>query len=225
MKPSESGNVLFLILIAVALFATLSYAVTQSSRGGGDGATKEKNTFSGLEYVQIGRDIKVAVQRLMLIGGCSLEQLSFDWTPGTGGEDNPNAPGDLSCHIFSPGAGGITVPADLHVNSTTPGWREMSHTRVEGVGSDSTANGCEGCELLMYRYTRDSEICEAINRDLFGDATLFTNGTMAPSSRYDGTFTATEFIQGNVYTNQEYFCIRESSGQQYDIYVHVIVPR
>lgn len=64
---NQKGNVLFLILIAVALFAALSYAVTQSSRSGGD-ASRETNILNAAQLTQYPTSIRTAVLRLVIDG-------------------------------------------------------------------------------------------------------------------------------------------------------------
>ena len=71
----QKGNALFLILIAVALFAALSYAVTQSGRGG-SGIDKEQAEFVAAKLFNFTTAFQTGVDRLRL-GGCDVEEISF----------------------------------------------------------------------------------------------------------------------------------------------------
>ena len=106
-SSSQNGNVLFLILIAVILFAVLSYAVTRSSRGGGPSADADKKNLDVSATLQYLTGIRAAIQRMM-INGCDETQISFEM-PATGTYyHNPNSPTDKHCNVFDPAGGGIS---------------------------------------------------------------------------------------------------------------------
>lgn len=103
----RSGNVLFLILLAVALFAALSYAVTQSSRSGGNDISDEQLRLNQSRIENIASAIQAASLRLRIGKGCSTINYSIpeDWSGS-----------DFSCHIYHPNGAGLSyqdVCADL----------------------------------------------------------------------------------------------------------------
>lgn len=104
-KDEVKGNVLFLILIAVALFAALSYAITQSGRGGGSGISKENTQIRAAQAVQALAAIKAAAMR-MVLSGVSVDDIKVH-TPGSVAE--PCTDTDGTC-LFTPDGGGATWP-------------------------------------------------------------------------------------------------------------------
>lgn len=115
MHRTQRGNILFLILLAVVLFAALAYAVTSSMRGGGkDGSTENIQAGAAAisQYVSL---LRSEVQRLMLMNDCKVENL--DWRDYTYKRYNGVLTNNIAaplqpktgCAIFQ-GAGGAIAP-------------------------------------------------------------------------------------------------------------------
>lgn len=172
-RPSEKGNVLFLILIAVALFAALSYVVTQSTRSGGGSTEREKNILSSAQMTQYPTALRTAVIRQVL-GGVAVEGILFN-APGSFGAST-------NLEVFHPSGGGATyqqAPADLSAGgNTTLSWSYNAEFDVPGVGID----GAGGNDLIAFLPGVSSGICRQVNEELGIIVSGCTAGATFPSS-------------------------------------------
>lgn len=103
---NDRGNALFLILIAVALFAALSYAITNSSRGGG-GIDKEQEMLDQAVSQQCTASIEHGINKLKILNGCPDDQISYELADGT--NENVNNTSDTNCFLFDNNGAGITA--------------------------------------------------------------------------------------------------------------------
>jgi len=73
----QNGNILFLILIAVALFAALSYAVTSSMRTSGDNGNKESADVQAAVILQYATLVETSIERLRVLNGLAWDQVDL----------------------------------------------------------------------------------------------------------------------------------------------------
>ena len=179
----NDGNALFLILIAVALFAALSYAVTNSGRGGSniDKEAAEIHAAEILNYIAI---VEAEARKLNIINGVPIYNINFgndnshrSQSTGTGTgvigsvyNDNPNCTAPKSeCSVFQERGGQVTSRAFYDMaghpigdsnGHIVPGEFRVYNNFVEDVGSNSTP------EILFVLGGIDKAICDALNRKL-----------------------------------------------------------
>lgn len=167
----QSGNVLFLILIAVALFAALAYAITSSSRGGRTSTTTEVGDVTAGRILNFTTAVQAAVLRISTIKGVPPAELkynndvtmSYDGTIYMGALGTPSDP---SLYVFHPQGGG--VPAQKFEDAVTPcigcGTAQVKggHFTINWVNMPGM--GTEAADIVMIILDLRDDACQAINR-------------------------------------------------------------
>ena len=193
---TQSGNVLFIILIAVALFATLSYAVTNSSRSGAGSTDKDEQKLDQAVIDSHMASLNQGRMTLELARGC--ETINYD-PPSEWGVESKR------CHMFHPdGAGVAYLELDLNAcfetgrseeltigescsgivyvgvsggnriyttlnDSGTTSWNDGS-SNYSDIGALSTSDGLANTNTLLGLTTTDSPFKAAqVCRDLGAD--------------------------------------------------------
>ncbi len=242
----KSGNALFIILIAVALFAALSYAITQSSRGGG-GIEREQAQIAGAQLAQYGATMGSTIDRMQLVNGCSVTDFSFNFdSDGDGDVDNdagdtynnPTSPSDLSCHVFHPNGGAqdvSTIGANPSLTTTATDVEFYGSVRLLGWGSDVAT--VEGRDLVMILRNITERACTIINSEVGVTGIPGDSGDLNVAP-FTGTYTTGDTIDGCVdfggcadattapfgSIGSPSGCVREDSSGDY-IYFHLMIAR
>ena len=166
----ENGNVLFLILIAVVLFAALSYAVTQSSRGGGSVANEQAD-LQASRLMNYSAMVKTAVMRLKLREGVTVGSIYYnsDIYKRINGNPAPaslGSPADPSLYLFHPEGGGLNEMTfeDIAVDCAgcPTGYIQPGHMLMVWVEAQWSGAGDDDAAITFFGINQ--EVCEAVNR-------------------------------------------------------------
>lgn len=198
-KHPVAGNALFMILIAIFLLGAITAMIVRTSGTTEETGSTERASIAASEILRQAGAMKQAINTLKL-RGCSEDEINFHsdnlvddmWTS----YDNPNAPADQSCDVFSQKGAGLTyyiLPEDYYFSSGGDPYRWFVSTNAHAsynVGGTPTTMS----DLVWYVPAIRKDICLAINRTLG----IPPENTGEPSQDFWGPFW--EYYHGEFHT-------------------------
>lgn len=165
MRHKEAGNAFVYILVAVVLFAALSFILVRQEDTKETGViTPEKAKILATQLITTATQIKSALDQ-MQFAGTDPSEIDFA-KPGAFGA----AP--HFDKVFHPDGGGVTLPplpkdaiADDFGNNPGPGWYLGRFNNVEW--SPTTAD-----EVILTAHAIHPIVCAQINKVITGDETI-----------------------------------------------------
>lgn len=219
---SQSGNVLFLILIAVALFAALSFAVSQSIRGGGGrtGVTEEKGQIDSAYLQQFPTSVRQAIVRMRISGSLNPEDISLarQGTVAYGAfGTNP------SREVFHPQGGAVAYQAPPDGINDGSDWVFNGDIEVQDMGL--TTGNASGSDLVAFLTGVRIDICRYVNQKVTGSLSDPPTVTVSGETNiFTGTFGFADTLTDPALDGKDSFCYYSANLGKY-VYYQVLLPR
>ena len=169
-RGGERGNALVYILIAIALFAALSFTLGRQTDTGEAGAlSEEKAELFATQLVSYAAQTKSAIDQMLFTG---TDVGNLDFVLPTAGAFN-TAP-HLN-KVYHPEGGGLNpgrLPDSAVTQSTAdpvPGWYLGRFNNIEWTAT-------AGTDVILVAYQINQQVCERINLKINGSAAIPTMG-------------------------------------------------
>ncbi|MCB9990939.1 MAG: hypothetical protein H6867_06120 [Rhodospirillales bacterium] len=217
-RQNESGNVLWFILLAIALLAALTATISKSSDTTEQNANIERFRIDASDIMRHSASIREAVNSLKL-QGISENNISFVNTSTSVDYSNGTC---FDCMVFSSSGGGAAY------RTPNPSWLDSTHSGDARYGewefsgtNDVIGVRSANADLIMYLGYLKENLCTQINTMLRIAGTPTDAGF--DQTAFTGSFANTADI-GNM-SGAESGCFEDTSGDRDFTYYQVLIKR
>lgn len=180
-RSSESGNVLIYVLIAIALFAALTFTLSgQEDTGEAGSLSDDKVEIQATQLISTASQIKSVIDQ-MLFSGAQIEDLDFTLPTDTADFNDAN-PANNIYKVYHPEGGGLNMPVlggvavdddNISIPSDPkPGWYLGRFNNVSWTPKDSSSGPGNYEDVILTAYGIDKRICENINEKVTGSTDI-----------------------------------------------------
>ena len=230
MRSSEAGNILWFILIAVALLGILTAVLSRSGSTVDQSGDIEQLRIRSGQILRYAKSIQAGIQDMKL-RGVSENEISFENADTATDYTNSNCTTN-ECRLFDVEGAGLTYREFERVNDGS----EWIFTASNNVGTTAgpvgtTADGT-GNDIIMLLPNAREDLCIQINRDLdVGTAGTLPIDDQIDSAAFVGTFpTGTlRILEGDTtgleLNRQEAGCFIDDNDSDKIYFYYVVLTR
>lgn len=216
---SQSGNVLFIILIAVALFAALSFAVSSTMRSNQTtGIAQEKEKVNTAYLHQFPSALNQTIMRMRMSEGIQPEELIFAFP----GNTDYGTFGTVPDHeVFHPQGGGLPYQAPPDNVNDGSSWIFNGDLEIDNIGT--TGGTSNNTELLAILTGIPENLCRYINYDItdvMQDPPSIT--VSGETNKFTGTFGYAGTVSNPAVSGHDTYCYYSTNLGKYVFYKALI---